>query len=90
MSCDIIKRFIELLAEAQPSFSEAMAENIERQLRHEYSGERVYIPKRDSQVRLLIAEKFTGNNTEKLAREMSVSRRTVYYAIKKKRKSECP
>jgi Mor family transcriptional regulator len=85
MSNDIIKRFIELLAEAQPSFSESIAEGIEHQLRHEYAGERVYIPKRDIQSRALIAVRFTGNNTEELARKMRVSRRTVYRAVKKKR-----
>lgn len=86
MSNDIIKRFIELLAEAEPTFSEALAADIERQMRHEYAGERVYIPKRDNQMRLLIAARFTGNNTEKLAHEMRVSRRTVYYAVKTSRK----
>lgn len=87
MSNDIIKRFIELLAEAQPSFSEAVTADIERQLRHEYAGERVYIPKRDSQSRALIAVRFTGNNTEKLARELRVSRSTVYRSINGKRKA---
>lgn len=82
MSNDIIKRFIELLSEAQPSFSEVVTADIERQLRHEYAGERVYIPKRDNQARALIAVRFTGNNTEKLARELRVSRRTVYRAVK--------
>lgn len=82
---DIIKRFIELLAEAQPSLSESIAQGIECQLRHEYAGERVYIPKRNSHARLMIAERFTGNNAGKLATEMQVCRRTVYYAIKQAR-----
>jgi Mor family transcriptional regulator len=85
MSGDIIKRFIEILAEAQPSFSEGVALHIEQQLRHEFSGERVYITKRDESIGLLIAERFNGNNTDKIARELHVSRRTVYRALKKRR-----
>lgn len=84
-TCDIIKRFIELLSEVQPSLSETLALDIERQLRHEYAGERVYIPKRDKSVHVQIAARFTGNNTEKLVRELRVSRRTVYRALKKSR-----
>lgn len=79
---DIIKRFFELLADAQPGFSEALAMEIESQLRREYAGERVYIHKRDVSVRDAIAERFTGNNTEHLARELRVSRRTVYRSLK--------
>ncbi len=86
MSGDIIKRFIELLTGVQPSFSEEMAANIERQLRHEYAGERVYIQKRDESVRTIIEGRFDGKNTEKLARELRVSRRTVYRSINKLRK----
>lgn len=81
-SCDIIKRFIELLAEAQPSFSEAVALDIERQLRHEYAGERIYIAKRAGDVRIQIAARFTGNNAGKLAHELHVSRRTIYRTLK--------
>lgn len=88
MSCDIIKRFIELLVDVQPGFSEEMAQSIERQLRHEYAGERFYIPKHDKSVSMLIAERYTGNNTEKLARELRVSRRTVYRSIHKLRKTK--
>lgn len=84
---DIILRFIQLLAEAQPSFSEQVAADIESQLRHEYAGERVYIPKRRD-VRSLIAERFTGNNAGRLTREMRVSRSTVYRAIRKRKNSK--
>ena len=83
--CDIIRRFIELLAEVQPSFSESAAADIECQLRHEYAGERVYIPKRDTNLRIDIAERFTGRNTEKLARELRVSKRTIYRTVRRAR-----
>lgn len=84
MSCDIIKRFIELLANVQPILSEEMAADIEQQLRHEYGGERVYIQKRGENVCVVITERFNGHNVDKLALDLHVSRRTVYRAIKKR------
>lgn len=84
---DIIKRFIEMLTQSQAGFSEEMVLTIERQLRHEYAGERVYIPKHDKSVCALIVERFDGRNSAKLARELRVSRRTVYRSISKFRKS---
>lgn len=85
MEPDIIKRFIELLAEAQPSISEQITVDLERQLRHEYAGSRVYVHKRTEPVDVAIAQRFNGRNVDKLAREMRVSRRTIYYALKKRR-----
>lgn len=82
---DIIKRFIELLSEAQPSLTEAMSMSIEQQLRHEYAGERVYIPKRDANKRAQIVDQFNGRNVNKLGIELGVSRRTIYRVIKKNR-----
>lgn len=86
MNCDIIKRFIELLGEADPGFSDAVASSIERQLRQEYAGERIYIPKHDKNVSVLIVEQFNGKNTDKIAHELRISRRTVYRSIHKARK----
>ena len=83
---DIIKRFIELLTNAQPSFTEQMAADIERQLRHEYAGERVYIHKHNQNLNTLICARFSGNNTDKLARELRVSKRTIYRAIERNRR----
>lgn len=79
---DIIKRFIELLAEAQPSLSEAIAANIERQLRHEYAGSMVYVRKRAETTSAIVVQCFTGRNADKLARELRVHRSTVYRAAK--------
>lgn len=82
---DIIKRFIELLAEIQPSISESIAANIERQLRHEYSGSRVYVHKRAEPACVTVAQHFNGRNADKLARELRVHRSTVYRAAKLRR-----
>lgn len=85
MTGDIVTRFLELLAEAEPSLSEALAASLERKLRHEFAGERVYIAKREDTLADRIAQKFDGRNIDAIAREMHVSRRTVYRAIKKSR-----
>jgi len=85
MSRDIIKRFIEILAEVQPSFSECKALQIEQQLRHEFAGDQVYIQKLEKNIDALIAMRFTGDNADKIAHELHISRRTVYRALKKRR-----
>ena len=85
MSGDIIKRVIEILAEIQPTMSESVAVMLETQIRYEFAGERVYIHKRDESIGMLIAQRFNGNNTQKLAHELRVSRSTVYRAIRKRR-----
>jgi Mor family transcriptional regulator len=77
VSSDIIRRFIECLCEAQPSFSEEVALGIEQQLRHEYAGEQVYIPKFSGTLHDEIVKRFDCNNVEKLVKELAISRRTV-------------
>lgn len=79
---DIILRFIALLAEQQPSISESFTDSLERQLRHEYGGTR--IPKRRPDLHSYIAQRFNGKNADKLARELRVSKRTVYRAAFRK------
>lgn len=79
---DIILRFIALLAEQQPGISESFADNLERQLRHEYGGTRV--PKRRPDLSLYVDKKFNGRNVDKLARDKGVHRSTVYRALKRR------
>lgn len=81
---DIILRFIELLAEQQPSISEAFTDNIERQLRHEYGGSKLYIAKKKPNYRDQITQRLNGRNTNKVASEMRVHRSTVYRAAKRR------
>lgn len=85
---DIITRFIEILEQTRPDISRAATETIETLLRHEYAGESVYISRRRSSLRGEIVERFTGHNTAHIAREMNVSRRTVYRIIKAARKKK--
>ena len=82
---DIILRFIALLAEQQPSISESFTDNLERQLRHEYGGSKLYVAKKKPGYRERIAQQLNGRNTNKLAREMRVHRSTVYRAAQKRR-----
>lgn len=81
---DIILRFIALLAEQQPGLSESFADNLERQLRHEYGGSRLYVAKKKPNYLSRIAQQFNGRNTNKLSREMRVHRSTVYRAVKRR------
>ena len=78
---DFINRIIDFMLEEDPALSEVRVINIEKKLRHEFAGERVYIPKRSGHLHDEIAQRFNGRNIGKLARDMSVSRRTVYRAI---------
>lgn len=73
------------------SFTEMQIEQVERQICpaieaktiHTFGGERVYIPKRED-VSAEIAARFNGKNIDKLSRELRVSRRTVYRALRKR------
>jgi Mor family transcriptional regulator len=84
MSDDIIRRLIECLRQAQPCISEATALSIERQLRYEFAGERVYIMKRRVP-RCEIVQSFNGHNAGKVARELGVSKSTIYRATQDQR-----
>lgn len=92
MSCDLVKFIIDALVHGlrENSFSESQIEQVERQIcpkveaktLHHFGGERVYIPKHDENLRALIAEKFNGRNTAKIAQELRVSRSTIYRALR--------
>lgn len=82
--CDMVKRFIELVLEEQAAgVIEPL--KLEQRIRHEFAGERIYIQKRAESLREVIGANFTGNNTDKIARDLHVSRRTVYRALAKRR-----
>lgn len=87
MSGDIVTRIFELLVEACPSLSKEVVAGIQRQIRHEFTGERAYILKRDETLTSRIVEKFNGRNIADISRELQVSRRTVYRALQRWRAS---
>lgn len=81
---DILKRIIERLREIEPSFSEDVAVQIEQQIRQEYAGERVYIPKHDPDRRAKVLKRFNGNNVDDVARQFGVHRVTVYRFLRRR------
>lgn len=83
--CDLLSRVIECLQEVQPSLTDEMALQIEKQIRGEFAGEMTYIaktiPERDrlkDEVRRL----FNGRNATEVARELKIGRTTVYRILK--------
>lgn len=84
---DIVHRFMELLSQHQPSFSEEIAFQIERQIRHEYGGEETYIAKTPSEIKkrkekALQAVK-NGDKPVDAADRNGISRRTMYRLLEK-------
>lgn len=82
--CDAIIRFIELVLEKQAA-GVTEPSKLAQCIRHEFAGERIYIQKRAESIREVVEHCFTGNNTDKIARDLHVSRRTVYRALAKRR-----
>ncbi len=87
MKADIISRFIKLLNDVQPTFSEELAAGIERRLREEYRGERVYIAKHTDNLHAIVRSRFSGDNVGQLAVELKISRRTVYRSLQRRNKT---
>ncbi len=84
---DIIQRILTLVSEAQPSFSDEQAMQIEQQVRHEYGGEQVKIAKRAPMLRAArekVRAEIGIKSVDELHRENSgVTRRTIYNWIRK-------
>lgn len=80
---DLITRAVSgALEELKPQLAQA----VERRLAIELAGTSAYFRKprvSDAQ----IVERFNGRNANDVARELGVSRRRVYYAIKQARKT---
>ena len=84
MTDDPIARLIELLLHIQPGMEAELALQIEKQLRAEFVGERVYV-KKPKPAPEEIATKFDGRNIKELTQGLGISRATVYRAIKRRR-----
>lgn len=84
---DIIECLLQAVRDAQPSFSEELALQIEQQFRHEWGGEQVKIAKRAPLLRKarekVLAEVGTKPDRE-VAKENGISRRTMYRYLAKK------
>lgn len=78
---DIIQRLLRLVMEAQPTFSEEQAMQIEQQVRHEYGGEQVKIARRAPMLRAARAKvraEIGVKSVKTLCQECGVSRSTIY------------
>ncbi len=88
MICDdMIRRFIELLLEIQPGMEADLAMQLEKQLRTEFKGERVYVKKSKPDPEEIV-KKFDGRNVKEVARDLGISRDTVYRAIRQRREHQ--
>lgn len=87
MSYELLKRMIELVQESQPTMTDEIAVQIERQLIAEFSGLRVNIPSgKVAYCRTIkdeVRRKFNGRNAKEIAREFGIGRATVYRLVKK-------
>ena len=81
MSEDIVFGIIQIVAKVLTSASEIEKETIERNIRKEYGGSRVYIQKHPANLHQRIRQQFTGNNFSRVATALEVSPRTVRRAV---------
>ena len=81
---DMIHRLIEMLLELQPGLEAELALQLEKQLRAEFVGERVYVKKPKPSPEEIV-QRLNGQNVKQVARDLGVSRETVYSAIRRRR-----
>ena len=82
---DFVKCLLKMVMEAQPSFTEEQAMQVEQQIRHDWGGERMVIAKRAPLLRAS-REKVRAQVGTKpdavLIKEHGISRATLYRWIK--------
>lgn len=83
---DLLERFVDQLYETVPELAVADRARVEafvERLRREFGGGEIYIRKRVTPARRERAlELFNGRNASEVARELGVSRATVYRLLK--------
>lgn len=82
---DLLARILERLRHIEPSFSEAMALELEMQLRQEFGGEECRIYKRvpPEELAARVRARFNGRNASQVAEELGIHLSTVYRVIKR-------
>ncbi|MFA7278629.1 MAG: helix-turn-helix domain-containing protein [Sterolibacterium sp.] len=73
-----------MLLELQPGLEAELALQLEKQLRAEFVGERVYVKKPKPSPEEIV-QRLNGQNVKQVARDLGVSRETVYSAIRRRR-----
>lgn len=84
---DVVDRLVALLYELIPelrSESEARREELREVVRREFAGEQLYVTRRRPVVetRAEILRRFNGRNASEVARQLRISRATVYRLLK--------
>lgn len=83
----MIRELLRMVAEVQPSFTEDMAAQIERQFRRENGGEKVYIPKfvpMDEKRKAQAVKAYIDEGPQAACSRFGMSRATLYRIMKKK------
>lgn len=83
MNDDMIARVIEMLLELQPGTEAGLALQLEKRLRAEFAGERVYVKKAKPTDEEIIA-RLNGRNVNEVVNDLGVSRDRVYRAIRRR------
>lgn len=81
-----MQRLIAYVARELPTLTPEKADAIENAIRREYGGEEVYVARSSAHRRLLTARRihqlFNGHNAADVARELGISKTTVYRVLR--------
>lgn len=82
---DLVDRLFDYVVQLLPELADRAPE-VKAAVRHEFAGERVFIRERDREPTHVLARKvlsmFNGRNASEVARQLKISRATVYRYLK--------
>ena len=84
---DIVTAILQRVCALAPSFSAEQARQVEQQVRADYGGRRVFVPKgmkhlTPEQRQALYTDGLTAMPTEEITKKYKISRATLYRAMK--------
>lgn len=84
---DIVELVLQRVLSMAPDFSEALARQIEREIKAEHGGKRVFVPKGSKRLtheerEALFKDGLTSMSTEEITKKHKISRATMYRAMK--------
>ena len=84
---DIVELVLRRVIAMAPGFSEALASQIEREVKAEHGGKRMFVPKGSKRLTFeqreaLFKDGLTNMSTEELTKKHKISRATMYHAMK--------